>query len=128
MKILFDFLSINIIMAMVKNTDPKNLDRKRLRYIFRRILKRIGEKPKGFFKFRKMRGTCGLWWHGDMIEIDYRKQLVPTIVHEVLHDLYQTNPEKWVYQVESKISQILQPRDIYKLLKAMFSNMDFPKK
>ena len=39
---------------MVKNTDPKNLDRKKLRYIFRRVLKRIGEKPKGFFKFRKM--------------------------------------------------------------------------
>lgn len=115
-------------MVMVKNTDPKNLDRKKLRYIFRRVLKRIEEKPKGFFKFRKMRGVRGLWWYGDLIEIDHRKEIVPTVIHEVLHDLYQNNSEKWIFQVESKISQILHPKDIYKLLKFMFSNMDFPKK
>jgi hypothetical protein len=124
---MFDFLLINIIMVMVKNTDPKDLDRRKLRYIFRRVLKRIQDKPNGFFKFRKMRGIRGLWCGGDMIELDYRREIVPTLIHEVLHDLYESNSEKWVYQVESKISQILKPKDVYKLLKSMFSNMDFPK-
>lgn len=115
-------------MGMVKNTDPKDMDRKKLRYIFRRVLQRIKEKPEGFFKFRKMRGIRGLWCGGDMIEIDHRKEIVPTIIHEVLHDLYETKTEKWVYHVESKISQILRPFDIYRLMNSFFSKMEIPKR
>jgi len=111
-------------MRMVKNTEAKDLDRKQLRYIFRRILQRIKQKPHGFFQFRKMRGVRGLWVCGDMIEIDHRKEIVPTIIHEVLHDLYEYNPEKWVYQVESKISQIIKPKDVFNLMSATFSRME----
>jgi hypothetical protein len=114
-------------MRMVKNMDPKDMDRKKLRYIFRRIVGRIKEKPNGFFQFRKMRGVRGLWWGGDLIEIDHRKEIIPTIIHEVLHDLYENNPEKWVYHVESKISQILNPKDVYTLINSIFSKMDIPK-
>ena len=115
---------VNITMTMVKNTDPKNMDKKKLRYIFRRVLWRIKQKPDGFFKLRKMRGVRGLWWSGDMIEIDHRKEIVPTIIHEVLHDLYEYNSEKWVYQVESKISQIIKPRDVFNLMQSFFSKME----
>jgi hypothetical protein len=115
-------------MGMVKNTDPKDMDRKKLRYIFRRVLQRIKEKPEGFFKFRKMRLARGLWCGGDMIEIDHRDEIVPTIIHEVLHDLYETKSEKWVYRVESKISQILRPLDVYKLMISFFSKMEIPKR
>jgi hypothetical protein len=58
-----------------------------------------------------------------MVEIDYRKEVIPTIIHEVLHDLYENNTEKWVYQVESKISQILKTKDIINLLQAFISNL-----
>lgn len=115
-------------MGMVKNMDPKDMDRKKLRYIFRRVLQRIKEKPEGFFKFRKMRLARGLWCGGDMIEIDHRDEIVPTIIHEVLHDLYETKSEKWVYRVESKISQILRPLDVYKLMISFFSKMEIPKR
>lgn len=115
-------------MVLVKNMDPKDMDRNKLRYIFRRVLRRIKEKPEGFFKFRKMRLARGLWHSGDLIEIDHRNEIVPTIIHEVLHDLYETNSEKWVYRVESKISQILRPLDVYKLMISFFSKMEIPNK
>lgn len=115
-------------MRMVKNTDPKNLDKKKLRYIFRRVVQRIKQKPNGFFQFRKMRGVRGLWHWGDLIEIDHRKEMIPTIIHEVLHDLYEDKNEKWIYQVESKISQILKPYDIFVLLMAIFSRMKLRKR
>lgn len=115
-------------MERIKDMDPKKMDRKKLRYIFRRVLSRIKEKPKGFFKFRKMRGVRGLWHCGDLIEIDHRKEIVPTIVHEVLHDLYDEKTEKWVYQVESKVSQILKPYDVFRLMSAIFSKLDMERK
>jgi hypothetical protein len=115
-------------MRMVKNTDPKDLDKKKLRYIFRRVVQRIKQKPNGFFQFRKMRGVRGLWYYGDLIEIDHRKEIVPTIVHEVLHDLYEEKNEKWIHQVESKISQILKPYDIFVLMMAIFSRMKLRKR
>jgi hypothetical protein len=114
-------------MKMVKNMDHKDMDRKKLRYIFRRILVRIKDKPNGFFKFRKMRGVRGLWWGGDLIEIDHRKEIIPTIVHEVLHDLYESKNEKWIRQVESKIAQILNPKDIFLLMEGVFSKMNIDK-
>jgi hypothetical protein len=110
-------------MAVIKNTKPKDLDKNKLRYIFRRIIERIKEKEKGFFQIKKLKGYRGLWYYGDMIEIDYRKEVIPTIIHEVLHDLYENNTEKWVYQVESKISQILKTKDIINLLQAFISNL-----
>ena len=114
-------------MKMVKNTDPKDLDRKKLRYIFNNILKRIKKKPNGFFQFCKLRGNRGWWWQGDAIIIDYRNEIVPTIIHEVLHDLYEDNAEKWVYRVESKIVQILNPYDVFRLLTSVFAKMEIAK-
>jgi hypothetical protein len=75
-----------------------------------------------------MRGVRGLWYYGDLIEIDHRKEIVPTIVHEVLHDLYEEKNEKWIHQVESKISQILKPYDIFVLMMAIFSRMKLRKR
>ena len=115
-------------MKMVKNMNPKDMDKKKLRYIFRRVLVRIKEKQNGFFKFRKMRGVRGLWWGGELIEIDHRKEIIPTIIHEVLHDLYESKNEKWIRQVESKISQILKPKDIFLLMKGVFSKMEIDTK
>lgn len=108
----------------MKNSDPKELTQTQLRYYFRRIIKRIREKPRGFFKFKKMRGTCGIWEWNEPIKIDFRKPLVPTIIHEVLHDLYPENWEGWTQRVESKIVNTITDYDIYCLLKAFFEKLD----
>jgi hypothetical protein len=108
----------------MKNHDPKELSQAQLRYYFRRILKRIHEKPRGCFQFKKMRGTCGIWEWDEPIKIDFRKPLVPTLIHEVLHDLYPDNWEGWTLRVESKIVNIISAYDIYQLLFAFFQKLD----
>jgi len=106
------------------NSDPKEFTKTKLRYLYKRILLRIKEKPRGYFVFRKMRGACGIWEWGESIAIDPRKSIVPTIIHEVLHDLYPDNWEGWTSRVESKIINMLSSYDIYALLNEFFKKLD----
>ena len=115
-------------MKMVKNFNPKDLTDTQLRNIFEKIIARIKDKPVGFFKFKKMRAVRGLWCSGDEILIDHNREIVPTIIHEMLHDLYEDNNEKWVARVESKIAQIITPKDVRILLTEFLCKMDIPKK
>lgn len=109
---------------MMINTDPTTLSHAKLRYLYRRVLKRIKEKPKGYFMFKKMRGTWGLYEFDDGITLDPRRTIIPTLIHEVLHDLYPNNWEGWTLRVESKIMNVLSPYDIYALLVAFFQKLD----
>ena len=114
---MFFSYKININIVKIEKTKPKDLDSNKLRYIFNEILNRIKEKNLGFFKFKKMRGVRGLWNCGESIEIDYRHEIVPTIIHEVLHDIYENASESWVISVESKITQMLKSEDIVNILR-----------
>lgn len=105
-------------MKRIKDTKPRDLDKKKLRYVFNKILERIDKKPNGFFEFSRLRGASGYWVYGDYILLDHRDKLIPTIIHETLHDLYENNNEKWIERVESKVVQILKPYDIFRLMKA----------
>jgi hypothetical protein len=107
--------------------DPKKFSRSELRYLFRRVLKRIKEKPRGYFRLMKLRGACGYCYFDSAIEIDYRKLLIPTIIHEVLHDLYPDNWEGWTLRLESKLVNILSPYDIYQLMFVFFSKVEISK-
>lgn len=109
---------------IVINRDPKKYSRSQLRYIYRRIIDRISAKPRGYFVFKKLRGSCGIYCWEESILIDPRKQLIPTIVHEVLHDLYPKNWEGWVARIELKIVNMLTPYDMWKLLTVFFSKLD----
>ncbi len=106
------------------NENPATLSRPKLRYLFRRVLKRIKEKPRGYFMFKKMRGTWGLYEFDDGITLDPRRTVIPTLIHEVLHDLYPNNWEGWTLRVESKIMNVLTPYDIYCLLTLFFQKLD----
>lgn len=100
----------------MQNIDPKTFSKSKLRYLYRRVLQRIREKPKGHFVFRRMRGTWGICEFERGITVDPRKPIVPIIIHEVLHDLYPDNWEGWTLRLESKIVNVLTPYDIYILL------------
>ena len=108
----------------MKNQDPKDFDRKKLRYYFRRIVNKIEQLPKGHFAFKKMKGICGLCEWDEGIKIDPRRDILPTIIHEVLHDMYPNNWEGWTLRVESKIMTILSPNDCVKLLTAFCKKLD----
>lgn len=124
------FLAVNIIVKRIKDTKPRDLDKKKLRYIFNKILERIKKKPNGFFEFSKLRGASGYWVYGDYILLDHRDKLIPTIIHETLHDLYEEKNERWIHRVESKVVQILKPYDVFRLMNATLAKtvMDKPKK
>lgn len=109
---------------MEKNIDPKLYDKAKLRYIFRRIVRRVKEKPKGYFSLKRMRGTWGLYEYDDGITLDPRRNIIPTLIHEVLHDLYPNNWEGWTLRLESKIINILTPYDIFRLLTVLFQKLD----
>lgn len=111
-------------MKEMINEDPSTLDNTKLRYLFRRVLKRIKEKPRGYFTFKKMRGTWGLYEFDDGIKLDPRRDIIPTLIHEVLHDLYPKNWEGWTGRVESKIMNVLTPYDIFCLLTCLFQKLD----
>lgn len=108
----------------VQNIDPKKFTNTQLRYVFKRILKRIKDKPRGYFTFKRLRGYQGICNWEEGISVDPRKELVPTIIHEVIHDLYPKNWEGWILRLESKIVNILKPYDIYLLLNAFFCKLD----
>jgi hypothetical protein len=112
-----------IMKSMEKNIDPKLYSKNKLRYIFNRILRRIKDKPKGYFVLIKLRGACGYCVFDKSIQIDYRKLLVPTIIHEVLHDMYPSKSEIWILRVESKLVNMLSTDDIYKLICLFFSRV-----
>jgi len=108
----------------MKNQDPKDFDRNKLRYLYRRIIKRIEDKPKGHFAFKKMKGLCGVCEWDEGIKIDPRRDIIPTIIHEVLHDMYPENWEGWTMRVESKIMGVLKTKDFIKLITTFCKKID----
>ena len=108
----------------IKNEDPKNFSKEKLRLLFSRLIKQIKSKPEGHFKFKKMRGFCGVCEWEEGIMIDHRKPIIPTIIHEILHDMYPDNSEEWVLRLESKIVQIIDSKDIYKLMNYFLAKLE----
>lgn len=62
-------------------------------------------------------GYCGVDSENeDVIAVDYRKELVPTLVHETLHYFYPNYCETKVYALERKICNNLTNQQIKKIL------------
>jgi len=108
----------------IKNEDPKNFDKKRLLLLFKKIIKQIEKKPYGYFKFKKMRGFCGVCEWEEGIKLDYRKPVIPTLIHEILHDIYPDNKEEWVLRLESKITQVVSSKDLFNLMRCFLSKLE----
>lgn len=86
--------------------------------LFFRILQLIQNKKKGFFSFKKIRGSvhgyCD-WEEG--IVIDHRKEIIPTLIHECIHYLEPEWSEKNVIEAEKKILKYIEPEDAICLIK-----------
>jgi hypothetical protein len=111
--------AVNYNKRMLK--DPKKITKSELRYLFRRVIVRIKQKPKGYFTLQKLRGACGYCNFDESIQIDYRKLLIPTLIHEILHDMYPLMYEQTVLRIESKLVNILTTEDIHRLLLVFLS-------
>lgn len=84
--------------------------------LYNKVLKLVRTKPAEFFNLRKMRGTVGLCYYTD-IELDYRRDIVPTAFHEILHYLYPDWSESMVKYAESRMINFCTPIEIATFLK-----------
>jgi len=86
------------------------------RDLYEKCLRVVRTKPAEFFNLRKMRGTVGLCYYTD-IELDYRRDIVPTAFHELIHYLKPEWPESAVRYAESRIINVCTPLEVATFLK-----------
>ena len=92
------------------------LTRKDLADLYDKVLKLVRTKPAEFFNLRKMNGTVGLCYYTD-IELDYRRDIIPTAFHEIFHYLHPEWSESMVKYAESRMINFCSPIEIATFLK-----------
>jgi len=102
-----------------KKDHRKIIAKKKISYEFtRKIYKELKLFPE--FIFKKMRGYSGEYdYSTDEITLDYRKELLPTLIHEYLHKWNYDKSETWVLKQEKKIINALTPKQIRNILKLL---------
>lgn len=99
-------------------------NKKEYEQLFLEIIKKINKLPKGFIILKKLRvvhGWCDL--ENDCIEIDYRKELIPTLIHEMLHYMYPYWSETKVISNEKAIINNMTEFDVVILLKTFLKKI-----
>lgn len=99
------------------NAKSKKLSKADSIQLFERILEMISKSKKGFFNLRKLRGVHGYCAWEDGIDLDYRKDLVPTLIHECIHYIEEDWSETQVCYAEKKVINAISEEDIILLLK-----------
>ncbi len=84
--------------------------------LFEKILICIKAQKKGYFVFKKLKGVHGWCEWEDGIFLDYRKDLIPTIIHECIHLLEPDWSESQVAYSEKRVINTIEEHDVVKLL------------
>ena len=92
------------------------LSKEQVKNLYAETLKLVQKKPPEFFNLRKMHGTVGLCYWTD-IELDYRRDIIPTAFHELLHYLYPKWSESSIKYAESRIINVCSPLEIATFMK-----------
>lgn len=83
----------------------------------RKLYKLFRDKPHIFHvkKLRVARGYC----HTDIerIELDYRDEIISTLLHEAIHFLYPQMTEEQVLKNEHELINTLSPRQVRNIIK-----------
>lgn len=95
---------------LVKLTKEESLS------LFERIIDCVKTRKKGFFTLKKLKGVHGYCEWEDGILLDYRKDLIPTIIHECIHYLEPEWSEAQVVYSESRVVNSVSEDDITRLL------------
>lgn len=94
-----------------------------IKSLYRRVYSLIKRKSGPFFKLCKLRGVMGWCEWEDGIKIDYRKEFIPTLIHECVHYLKPDWSESAVLYAEKRIINTLTPKQVISILKAFVKNM-----
>lgn len=98
------------------------LSKKEAKDLYQKALRLAKNKPPEFFNLRKMRKTVGLCYWTD-IELDYRRDIIPTAFHELFHYLYPEWSESDVCYAESRVINICTPLEIAVFLKHLANKL-----
>jgi hypothetical protein len=102
---------LNISVSnVVKLTKKESLE------LFERVISMIKKQKRGFFYFKKLKGVHGYCEWEDGIILDYRKDLVPTIIHECIHYIEPDWSEAQVMYAESRVVNSIIDDDVIRLL------------
>ena len=89
--------------------------------ISHRVYQSLQEEPESFI-LRKLKKNDGFYDPDtEEIHIDYRGEILPTLIHECLHKWFPDRTEKWVYGQESLIVNNLTPKQAKNLLRKFLS-------
>lgn len=85
-------------------------------FLYEKIIACIKKQKKGFFVFKKLKGVHGYCEWEDGILLDYRKDLIPTIIHECIHFLEPEWAESRVLYAEKRVVNTITEDEVIKLL------------
>jgi hypothetical protein len=89
---------------------------KEVKELYEKTLNLVKTKPPEFFNLRKMNGTVGLCYWSD-IELDYRRDIISTAFHELIHYLFPDWTETDVIYAESRIINVCSSLEIAVFMK-----------
>jgi hypothetical protein len=84
--------------------------------LFEEIITCIQKQKKGFFTLEKLKGVHGYCEWEDGIRLDYRKDFIPTIIHECIHLMYPLWTESQVCYSEKRVVNTISSDDVVRLL------------
>ena len=77
----------------------------------------IKNSEPDFFRFKKLKGAMGYCEWEDGIIIDYRRELIATLIHECIHYLYPNWSESQVLYAEKRVINTINNRQVVNILK-----------
>lgn len=99
----------------------ERLNKQDLQEIYEKCMKLIKKMPPGFIIFTKLKNCGWCIYEEDVIEIDYRKDLIRTAYHECVHYLYPDWTEKQVIYAESRLINNIPVLDTILFLKRILN-------
>ena len=102
----------------------KKLSNKESLILFYRIIRLLKKSDRGFFKIKKLKGAMGYCEWEDGILIDYRREFIPTIIHECIHFLEPQWNETQVLYAEKRIINTINVEQIKNILKLFLDSLE----
>ena len=104
----------------VRKKKCDHLDRQCLYGITKRLYYLLHHHSDTIEFTRIGKGILGLYYpETDEITIDYRRSIIPTLIHEALHKWHPEWSETKVLSTESHIVNALTPRQVRNIIKAI---------
>jgi hypothetical protein len=87
-----------------------------MQHIIQNIITFLKSKSPEFFQFKKIYGRTTGYFKGDHIELDFRKDLVQSVIHECIHAIKPELSETKVLAMERAILKVITNLEVAEIL------------